>query len=91
MERSDRSVLQGTFCFQLSTAFPFYSYIPFTEVDFSRTHFEVFGLKASSSRKLPVHGSSTAVCLKLLKFCRSFFVEKFVFFGDFLILFFEII
>ena len=29
MERSGHNVLQGTFCFQLSTAFPFYCYIPF--------------------------------------------------------------
>ena len=53
VERSDRNVLQGTFCFQVSTAFPFYCYIPFTEVESSRTHFEVLGLKASSSQKLP--------------------------------------
>ena len=53
VERSDRNVLQGTFCFHLSTAFPFYCYIPFTEVESSRTHFEVLGLKASGSRKLP--------------------------------------
>ena len=32
VERSDRNVLQGTFCFQLSTVFQLYCYIPFTEV-----------------------------------------------------------
>ena len=53
VERSDRNVLQGTFCFQLSTVFQFYCYIPFTEVVSSRTHFEVLGLEASSPRKLP--------------------------------------
>ena len=53
VERSDRNVLHGTFCFQLSTAFPFYCYIPYTEVESLRTHFEVLGLKASSSQKLP--------------------------------------
>ena len=53
VERSDRNVLQGTFCFQLSTAFPFNCYIPFTEEESSRTHFEVLGLKPSSPRKLP--------------------------------------
>ena len=36
----------------------------------------------------PVLGSRTAVFLESLKFCRSFFVEKLVFFGEFLILFF---
>ena len=36
----------------------------------------------------PVLGSRTAVFLESLKFCRSFFIEKLVFFGDFLILFF---
>ena len=41
MERSDHNVLQGTFCFQLSTVFQFYWYIPFTELESSRTHFEV--------------------------------------------------
>ena len=53
VERSDHNVLQGTFCFQLSTVFQFYWYIPFTEVESSRTHFEVLGLEASSRRKLP--------------------------------------
>ena len=52
VKRSDRNVLQGTFCFQLSTVFQFYCYIPFTEVESSRTHFEVLGLEASSPRKL---------------------------------------
>ena len=52
VERPDRNVLQGAFCFQLSTAFPFYCYIPFTEVESSRTHFEVLGLKPSNSGKL---------------------------------------
>ena len=45
VERSNRNVLQGTFCFQLSTAFQFFCYIPFTEVESSRTHFEVLGLR----------------------------------------------
>ena len=40
--------------------------------------------------KIAVLGSRTAVFLESLKFCRSFFVEKLVFLGDFLILFFEI-
>ena len=31
VERSDRNVLQGTFCLQLSPVFQFYCYIPFTE------------------------------------------------------------
>ena len=47
VERSDGNVLQGTFCFQLSTVFRFCCYIPFTEMVSSRTHFEVFGLKSS--------------------------------------------
>ena len=33
VERSDRNVLQGTFCFQLSTVFRFCCYIPFTELE----------------------------------------------------------
>ena len=53
VERSDHNVFHGTFCFQLSTVFQFYRYIPFTEVESSRTHFEVLGLEASSPRKLP--------------------------------------
>ena len=50
--RSDRNVLQGAFCFQLSTGFQFYCYISFTEVESSGTHFEVLGLEASSPGKL---------------------------------------
>ena len=53
VERSGRNFLQGTFCFQLSTVFQFYCHIFFTEVESSRTHFEVLGLEASSPRKLP--------------------------------------
>ena len=53
MERCGRNVLQGTFCFQLSTVFQFYCHIPFTEEESSRTHFKVLGLKASSPQKLP--------------------------------------
>ena len=53
VERSDRNVFQGTFCFQLSTVFQFYCYIPFTEVESLKTHFEVLGLEASSPQKLP--------------------------------------
>ena len=76
VERSDRNVLQGTFCFQLSTAFPFYCYIPFTEVESSRTHFEVLSLKASSSRKLPfISTRGQQYFWNPLKFCRSFFVK----------------
>ena len=78
MERSDCNVLQGTFCFELLTAFPFYCYIPFTEVESSRTHFEVLGLKASSSRKLP-YSARGQQFLESLKFCKSFFVEKIIF------------
>ena len=48
VERSDNNVLQGTFCFHLSTVFQYYCYIPFAEVEFSKTHFEVLGLEASS-------------------------------------------
>ena len=69
VERSDRNVLQDTFCFQLSAAFQFYCYIPFTEVESSRTHFEVLGLEASSPRKLPcprLEDSSTFGILKIL-------------------------
>ena len=69
MERSDRNVLQGTFCFQLSTVFQFYCYIPFTEVESSRTHFEVLGLEASSPGKLPcawLEDSSMFGILKIL-------------------------
>ena len=53
VEKSDHNVLQGTFCFQISTVFQFYRYIPFTEVESSRTQFEVLDLEASSPRKLP--------------------------------------
>ena len=49
VERSDRNVLQDTFCFQLSTAFPFYCYRGVVLED----TFEVLGHKASSPRKLP--------------------------------------
>ena len=69
VERSDHNVLQDTFCFQLSTVFQFYWYIPFTEVEYSRTHFEVLGLEASSPRKLPcsrLENSSIFGILKIL-------------------------
>ena len=69
VERYDRNVLQGTFCFQLSAAFQFYCYIPFTKVESSRTHFEVLRLQASSSRKLPsprLENSSVFRILKIL-------------------------
>ena len=69
VERSDHNVLQITFCFQLSTVFQFYCYIPFTEVESSRTHFEVLGLEASSPRKLPyprLENSSIFGILKIL-------------------------
>ena len=70
MERFDRKVLQGTFCFQLSTAaFHFYCYIPFTEVESSMTHFEVLGLEASSPQKFPcprLEDSSIFGILKIL-------------------------
>ena len=48
VERSDCNASQGTFCFQFSIVFQFYRYIPFTDVESSRTHFEVLGLEASS-------------------------------------------
>ena len=40
VERSDRNFLPDTFCFQLSTVFQFYCYIPFSVVESSRTHFK---------------------------------------------------
>ena len=54
VERSDHNVLQGTCCFQLSTAFPFYclhsevesSRTSLASSTSSRTHFEVLGLQA---------------------------------------------
>ena len=79
VERSDRNVLQGTFCFQLSTVFPFYCYIPFTEVESSRTHLTSLASKLQVLENCPVLGSRTAVFLESLKFCRSFFVEKLLF------------
>ena len=79
MGRSDRNVLQDTFRFQLSTAFQFYCYIPFTEVESLKTHFEVLGPEALSPQKLPCPRLEDSVCLESLKICRSFFVEKFVF------------
>ena len=88
VERSDRNVLQGTFCFQLSTAFPFYCYIPFTEVEFSRTHFEVLGLKASSSRKLPSSARGQQYFWNPLAILSIVFCRKICLFGDFLIFFF---
>ena len=68
MERSDRNILQGTLCFQLSTSFQSYRYIPFTEVESSKTHYKVLGLKASSPRKFPcprLKGSSMFGILKI--------------------------
>ena len=70
VERSDPFSLQGTFCFQLSTVFQFYCYIPFTEVESSRTYFEVLGLESSSPRKLPcsrLENSSMFGILKILQ------------------------
>ena len=53
MERSDRNVLQGTFCFQLSTAFQFFCYIPFTKVESSRTHLKSLALKLQVLENCP--------------------------------------
>ena len=91
MERSDHNVLQDTFCFQLSTVFQFYYYIPFTEVESSRTHLKSLASKHQVLKNCPVLGSRTAVFFEFLKFCRS--REKNFcrpcFFGDFLTLFFR--
>ena len=67
VERSDFNVLKGTFCFQLSTVFQFYCYIPFAEVESLRTHFEVFGLEASSRRKLPCPRLEDSSIFRILK------------------------
>ena len=67
VERSDRNVLQGTFCFQLSTVFQFYCYIPFTEVVSSRTHFEVLGLEASSPQILSCPRLEDSTIFPILK------------------------
>ena len=67
VERSDRNALQDRFCFQLSTVFQFYCYIPFTEVESSRTHFEVLGLEASSPRKLPCPRLKDSSIFRILK------------------------
>ena len=64
-EISGRNFLQGTFCFQFSTVFQFYCYIPLKKEESSRAHFEVLGLK-----NCPVLGSRTALFFKLSKFCR---------------------
>ena len=88
VERSNRNVLQGTFCFQLSLLFS--STATFRLQRWSpRGHIlKSLALKLQVLKNCPVLGSSTAVFLKSLKFCRSCFVEKFAFFGDFLISFF---
>ena len=88
MERSDHNVLQGTFCFQLLTVFQFYWYIPFTEVESSRTHFEVLGLKVSNPRKLPCPRLENSSIFGILKNLYIAFCRK-ICFWDFLILFFE--
>ena len=80
MERSDRNVLQGTFCFQLSTAFHFYCYIPFAEVESSGTHFKVLGLEASSSRKLPCPRLEDSSMFGILKILQIVFCRKICFF-----------
>ena len=69
VKRSDRNVLQGTFCFQLSTAFQFYCYIPFSEAKSLSTHFEILGLETSNLQKLPcfqLEDSSIFGILKIL-------------------------
>ena len=78
VEKSDRNVLQGTFGFQLSTIFQIYCYIPFTEVESSRTHFEVLGLEVSSPPKFPcprLEDNSIFESLKFCTSCENFFVD----------------
>ena len=68
--------VQFVFSFQLLFSS---TYIPFTEVESSRTHFEVLLPRSFKFSKISVLGSRRAVFLESLKLCRSFFVEKFVF------------
>ena len=79
MERSDYNVLQGTFCFQLSTVFS--STDTFRLQRWSpQGHISKFlASKLQVLKNCPVLGSRTAVISESLKFCRSFFVEKIVF------------
>ena len=88
VERYDHNVLKSTFCFQLSTVFQFYWYIPFTEVESLRTHFEVLGLEASSPQKLRCPRLENNSIFGILKILYIVFCRKTCFFGDFLILFF---
>ena len=88
VERCDCNVLQGTICLQLSSAFQFYCYVPFTEVESSGTHFEVLSLRASSLRKLPCPRLEDSSIFGILKILYIIFCRKICFFGDFLILFF---